>query len=304
MSKDILQGKRKPGHGQLYSDAHYMIATGDSWKELASVISKQSNKASMGDTVRRLITRLNERSPFAKASGILDNGCGGGAIISLILDDYGAEIPPTASIVAGDFSEHMLKVVQDTKDAKVAEGKAGWERLEVRNLDAQDMVGIADGSLSHVTGGHLYFLLPDYRKALKETYRVLGAGGELAISGGRGSQHLDALHDAVEVVRPGTNLQMIQEPWASEAGVKSELEAAGFGDVETFVVDSVMKYERHNDFAKMLLTMPVMKNVIGDYTEDEKDRLLAELVVALRSRNAAEPGELSGSSIVALGRKS
>lgn len=254
--------------------------------------------------VRRMVARMNEISPIATARGILDNGCGGGALISHILSEYGAKIPATASITAGDFSDPMLDAVREAKQARIAEGKTEWERLQVRKLDAHDLSGeISDGELSHVTGGHLYFLLTDYRKALKETYRVLDRGGVLAISGGKESHHLDALRDAVEVIRPGRDLLMIQEPWASEAGVKNEMEVAGFVEVETFVVGGEFKYENHADFAKMLMTMPIMKNVVSDYSEDEKKRLLVELEGALRKRNPAEPGVMTGFSIVALGRK-
>lgn len=254
----------------------------------------------MGTTLRRMIHRLNERSPFATASGVFDNGCGTGAVISYILDAFGREIPDSATVSAADFSQHMLEKLGEAKGANVSAGKQVWDRLQLHNLDAHDLSTIATGSVSHVTGGHLYFLVSNPRQALKETYRILGQGGVLALSSGKNSQHIDALHDAVEIIRPGTNLQLLQEPWASEAGVKNELEASGFVDTETFLVEAEIRYETHQDFAKTLLVMPIMKNAVESYSEDEKKRLLVTLVEALCSRNSAEPGTLTGTSIVAL----
>ncbi|KEF58900.1 uncharacterized protein A1O9_03743 [Exophiala aquamarina CBS 119918] len=279
-----------------------MTANGDDWKDLADRLSdSKGNNLQVGITLRRMILRLNERSPFATARGVFDNGCGTGSVISYILDVFGSEIPDSALVSAADFSRHMLEKLRETKEANVAAGKQVWDRLQLHNLDAHDLSTMADGSVSHVTGGHLYFLVSNPRQALEETYRILSKGGVLALSSGKGSQNLDALHDAVEEIRPGTNLQLLQEPWSSEAGVKNELEACGFVDTETFLVDAEIRYETHDDFAKTLLLMPIMKQAIESYTEDEKKRLLVKLVQALRSRNSAEPGTLTGTSIVAFG---
>ena len=254
-------------------------------------------------TVRKMIAAMNEKAPFADATGILDNGCGAGGIISHILDEYGSEIPESATLLAADYSAAMLEKVDEVKGVKISSGHKIWGRLETKNLDAHDMSAIADGSLSHITGGHVYFLLFDPRKALKEAHRVLRPGGALAVSSGKSGQHIDVLQDAVETIRPGTQLRMLSEPWKSEVGAKGELEATGFTDVQTFAVDSEVKYGSHSEFARMLLLMPVMKNVTEGYDEQEKERLHAEVVKNLHAVNPAEPGALTGSSVVAVARR-
>ncbi|OAP60387.1 hypothetical protein AYL99_05389 [Fonsecaea erecta] len=276
-----------------------MHSTGESWKELAN--KKHGLKA--GDTVKTMIARMNEILPFATARGIFDNGCGTGTIISHILDTFGGEIPDSARIIAADFSVHMLKVLGETKKTRVSMGNKAWDRLELLNLDAHDLSKIPESSISHVTGGHLYFLLSDARKALSETQRILGLGGVLALSSGKGSQHLDALQDAVEHIRPGTHLRLTREPWASEEGVRKELEDTGFVDVETFLIESEIQYKDHRDFADTLLLMPVMKNATEGYGEDERKRLLDQVVENLRGMNPAAPGTLKGTGIIALARK-
>jgi len=281
-----------------------LTGDGDSWKELADRVSeRQKDDPEVGTTLLRMISRLDERLPFATASGVFDNGCGTGGVISHILDAFGSKIPDSATISASDFSKAMLEKTAERKEANISAGKPVWDRLQLHSLDAHNLSTIADGSVSHVTGGHVYFLLSNPRQALKETHRILRPGGVLALSSGKGSQHLDALHDAVEVIRPGSNFHLLQEPWASEAGVKGELEACGFVDTEAFPVESEMRYEKHEEFANLLLVMPAMKVALESYTEDEKKRLFVEVVEALRARNPAEPGTLTGTSIVALGRR-
>ncbi|RMZ86889.1 hypothetical protein DV736_g5879, partial [Chaetothyriales sp. CBS 134916] len=279
-------------------------STGDSWKELAEIALAGKHTMGPGNATQLMITRMNELWPLSRAEGIFDNGCGTGAILSHILEHYGAEIPPSAWILAADFSDHLLEVVRKTKQAKSEiTGKNAWDRVEIRNLDAQDLSSIPDDSVSHLTGGMLYFMLPDARKALKETNRVLCPGGIVALSSGKSSEHIDALGEAVEKIRPGTHLTLLSGAWASEVGVKEELEATGFVDVETHLVASSMSYQSHQQLAEMLLQMPVMKNVVDGFSEEEKNGLLQGTVDNLKAINPAEPGTLKGVTIAALGHK-
>ena len=86
-------------------------------------------------------------------------------------------------------------------------------------------------------------------------------------------------------------------------GVKEEFESTGFVDVETHVLDASIGYESHDQFAEMLLQMPVVKNTTDEYSEDERNKLQGYVVEQLKNVNSAEPGELQGTTIVALARK-
>jgi ubiquinone/menaquinone biosynthesis C-methylase UbiE len=296
---DMHHGNRYPP-SPCPSTANEVIATGDSWKELAQ--KTQGSKA--GPTVHRMIARMNEILPFSQSTGILDNGCGSGAIISHVLDTYGSEIPETARIVASDYSTHMLDALAQTKRSQTSsENNTPWDRVELLNLDAHHLFTIASASLSHITAGHLFFLLDDSRKALAETYRVLSHQGILALSSGSGSQHTTALQNAIEKIRPGTDFRMIREEWSSEANVRNELFVTGFKRIETFSMESEMGYVDHLGFAKTLMIMPVMKNVTVDYSEEEEQRLLQEVVKELRQASPEEPGVCKGTQIVAIARK-
>lgn len=287
----------------------------DAWRDLVQKAGQY--KPNVGETTKRMITRMNELSPFASATGIFENGCGGGSLTTYIIDTYGSSLGDSNTrLLAGDFSPSMLSKLEDTKtsrleslnsgDAAAAATHRAWSKLEIHHLDAHDLRPVVPdaGSISHVTAGHLYFLLDDPRKALRETHRILvPRTGVIGISSGSPhSQHIHALQNAVETVRPGTNLRMIKEAWSSEELIRGELEATGFVDVETFFVAAEMPYESHAGMAGMLLAMPVMKEVVEGWSEEEKGRLLEVVVGELRKANAREPGVLRGGSIVAVAR--
>lgn len=250
-----------------------------------------------------MLDRMNEGWPFSSAIGIFDNGCGSGSAMSRIIDRFGTEIPTSARLLAGDFSEHMLDAFRKTKEAQSRSNGDAWDRLELQNIDAHDLSAIRDESISHVTGGMLYFLLPDPQKALQETYRILCHGGVIATSNGKQSQHIDALNKAVEKVKPGTNLGLLSGVWTSEEGVKGELTAAGFVEAKTYLIESEVSYQNHQQFGEMLLQMPVMKQAIDGMSEDEKQRLPGVVVEDLRKINPTQPGTLSGTAIIAISRK-
>lgn len=255
-------------------------------------------------TVQRMIGRMDEIYPLSKATGILDNGCGTGAVISYIVDEFGQQLPSDAVILAGDFSEHMVKALTERQKTRVEEGSQIWARLQPRQLDAHNLTAsIAPSSLSHIVASHVFFLLDDSKKALRESHLVLQSGGILAISHGYNSQHIDAIQDAVEYIRPGTNMKMIRQEWATEDATKEQLQECGFEDIEMFFVDSEMGYEKLGDFAGMLMNMPVMTNVTEDYSQEEKDKLVAKVGEILRGMNGDGPGKLKGRNLVTLARK-
>ncbi|KPI40410.1 CRAL-TRIO domain-containing protein C3H8.02 [Cyphellophora attinorum] len=282
----------------MAKDMH--ASTGESWKDMAAAFTKLPDFQKANPTTKRLIARMDEVYPVREATGILDNGCGAGALISYILDEYGSQLPPDATIIGADFSEHMVKALSDKQKTRIDGGQEVWKRLQPRQIDAHDLSSvIGAGSLSHVVAGHVFFLLADARKALRQAHLVLQSGGILAISHGYESQHIDAIQDAVESVRPGTQLKMVRKEWSTEEATKAELEECGFEDVEIFFVDNEMGYEKIDDFASMLVRMPVMQNVVDDYSTDEKQRLVQQLAGNLRQANPKEPGKLRGRNLSA-----
>lgn len=228
-----------------------------------------------------------------------------------MLGEYADALNADVRLLAGDFSEGMLDVLRETKAEKSSvvngekdKAREAWAKLDIRNIDAHNLEGIADGCFSHVIGCMVYFLLPDPRKALRETHRVLCADGTVATMNGKTMQHIDAIGEAVEEIRPGTHLKLLSGAWTSEEGIKGEFEAAGFGDVQTLLVEAEMDYESHEKLAELLLKMPVMGNVIEGWEESENERLEEVLIEKLKAKNWEAPGTLKGVTIMAFARKS
>ena len=99
-----------------------------------------------------MLERANAFLPFTEATGILDNGCGPGPVMSRVLNDY--QIPESCSLTCSDFSEGMIKQVQGTKeDAVKADAKSPWSRVETVVQDAMDLKSVEDSSKTHVTAG-------------------------------------------------------------------------------------------------------------------------------------------------------
>lgn len=294
---------------QPYDRSNASKAKEDPWKDIASKAKSTTDQAN--PTIQMMVHRMNESYPFASAKGILDNGCGWGGIVSHILDAHGDQIPQAATLLAGDTSEAMLQSLREKRDTKIANvtsatTKNSWSRLTIQNLDAQDLASISENSLSHVTAGHLYFLLPKPILALRETYRVLTPNGITALTTSQSAQHVTALQDAFERVKPGTNLQMLKEPWSSVDGLKRELEAVGFVDVEVVTIETEMKYDTGNieGFVDMLLGMPVLSDTLAGFDEEERGRLNGVVVEELSRADPEGKGVLKAVGILTLGRKS
>lgn len=120
---------------------------------------------------------------FSSATSILDIGCGPGTAVTLLAEGYGAHIPADASLVATDFSQDMVNATLAKKQNIVAAGNDVsncWARLEAQVMDAQDLSAVESGSVSHLMGSLVYFMLPDAVKGLREANRVLKEGGVFA----------------------------------------------------------------------------------------------------------------------------
>lgn len=132
---------------------------------------------------KRMLAAMDAASSFSSATSILDIGCGPGTAVTLLVDDFGKQIPADATLVASDFAKGMVDATLAKKQSIVAAGTdVGncWGRLQGQVMDAQDLSAIDSGSVSHLMGSLVYFMLPDAGKGLREANRVLKEGGVFA----------------------------------------------------------------------------------------------------------------------------
>jgi ubiquinone/menaquinone biosynthesis C-methylase UbiE len=125
-------------------------------------MARMYKQLTVGVSSRPIATMLdlaNAYLPFSEATGIHDNGCGPGNVIEKIIADYGAVIPSTASLSASDFAQPMVSQVEVVKKESVEKDpSSAWSRVRLDVLNAMDLQGVEDGSLSHVTAGWVYFV--------------------------------------------------------------------------------------------------------------------------------------------------
>jgi ubiquinone/menaquinone biosynthesis C-methylase UbiE len=250
-----------------------------------------------------MVGRMNEIWPFSKAKSIFDTGCGPGVVVSHIIQEHGKEIPASAKILAGDFSEPMLDAARKLKKERSFETDNIWDRVELRNIDAQDLSAIPDGSVSHATGGFVFFMLPDPRKALRETNRVLCDGGVLALSSWQSSEWMDTLTLAFERVNPKADAPKLVGPWTTTEGVQVELKATGFADVEAQYVVASFNYKTHEEVADMLMDIPATNNAVQGMSEQEVAQLRQTILDHLVKHHPAAPGTMKGVTIAAVACK-
>lgn len=279
------------------------IAKGDDWDSMAAEYKKFAAGPST-NAIKTILERANATLPFSQATGILDNGCGPGPIISALLDKYGTEIPKDCTLMAADFSEGMVKQVEASKASAIADDKPGWDRLQTKVLNAMDMQGVPDASQSHITAGWVYFMTPSPQKCLSESLRILKPAGILAASSWEGNQWIDIITHSFAQVRPDKQMLTLPEAWSNVDLLKREFEQAGFRDVQAERVQVYMQFERHEVLAEWLLTkMPPVIALTKDMSDEEMGRLREVAVRKCREMCPSEPGELSGVSLLAIGRK-
>ncbi|TKA31776.1 hypothetical protein B0A50_01854 [Salinomyces thailandicus] len=273
---------------------------GADWEHLASDYTKFTNQTSRG-TIGMLLERGNALYPFSQAEGILDNGCGSGPAMSRLIEDYGSALPSTCSLACADFSEAMIRQVENIREQAASDSP--WKRVQTKVQNAMDLNEIAEGSVTHITAGWVYFMTPDPLKCLSESRRVLKEDGVLALSSWEDSQWMQ-LTSAIVKVRPDKKLPQIPAEWRSDSAVKAEMQKAGFRDCESHRVRVQMKFETHEGFVDFALTkMPHITHMTSDMSAEELASFRALMVEEMKGMCPDAPGSLEGMSLVGVGRK-
>ena len=253
-----------------------------------------------------MIDALNTAYPLSEATVIMDTGCGSGLVTDLLIREYGKQLPKSVRLITADFSAGMVKQVQERQKKEVAQGNLVWSQVKPAVYDAQDLSGIADGSLSHILGGFVFFMLPQPRLALKEALRVLTAengGGVLALTSFRSNEWTDMLQ-LVKVVRPDLTVPAVPQTWASVEGVCGELEATGFREVKGHTMPTFMQLEDPVATVNLMVKgLPHMSKVREEMKPEEIDQACDLMVQHLRSNHPQLPSRMVGTAIVAIGRK-
>lgn len=108
---------------------------------------------------------LPEMDPMA----ILDIGCGGGMLISLMGKRYGGTIRGV------DISEDAVELASSINSDLIESGRCSISKASVSSLPFKD------GTFDLVTAFETYFFWPELKEDIKEAARTVGPGGILLI---------------------------------------------------------------------------------------------------------------------------
>ncbi|KAH9885298.1 S-adenosyl-L-methionine-dependent methyltransferase [Xylariomycetidae sp. FL2044] len=291
------------------------------WFKVNSKYSQRITEGTVAKPVQAILERLNALRPFEDASGILDNGSGPGLIMSKLIEQYYASIPRSCSLICSDYSSAMIgQVLQNRKAALERDAGSLWARVDVRVLDALDLKTIQDDSLSHVAAGlvspgyllsalltdansvQVYNLTTDPQKCLMECRRVLEPNGALAVSAWEGNDWLDMMK-VITNIKPELS-NAVSPKWSSASAISTDLEQAGFRDIQVQSIPIAVEFQTHDKFVHTLLTFqPRMVALLKQFTEDQKATLKKLLIEEMQVYCPTEPGALNGTVLVATGRK-
>ena len=270
----------------------------EGWAKWGSTLSRFQQDGPGVQGGQALVKHANSSLPFSKASGIMDIGCGSGSVVRELIAAYGPEIPKEARIIAADLSPGMIEQVRQRQSQDTA-----WAKVELAIYDAMDLSAVPDGSLSHVLSGFTIFLLPDHRKGMSEALRILETGGILAFTSMAQSTWTE-LMGKISEVRPEKKVPGPGPMWKTEDGVKGELEAAGFKDVQAYSASLYIPFEDHMEIVDYLMsTLPFMPMFTKDMTAEEISRSRDLMIQHVKEEYPTLPGKLPGLAIIGIGKK-
>ncbi|MCL2890599.1 MAG: class I SAM-dependent methyltransferase [Methanomassiliicoccaceae archaeon] len=138
-------------------------------------------KKPVGEEGRSLLEEMNRhhrklsewalsKLPMKECKKILDIGCGGGMLISLLNERFA-----NAEIYGIDISEESVDMAKKVNSDIVGEGRCHI------TLDSVSDIPFEDGSFDLVTAFETYFFWPDLRSDLKEAASKVKKGGYIVI---------------------------------------------------------------------------------------------------------------------------
>ncbi|OJD19288.1 hypothetical protein AJ78_00737 [Emergomyces pasteurianus Ep9510] len=254
-----------------------------------------------------LVEAANTASPLSRASTILDIGCGGGQIVTEVLEKYNSVIPESTRIIASDFVKGMVNIVREDQKRHISSGNTKWERLETAVLDATDLSSFKDGECSHVLAGFVFNGLPNPAKALQEANRVLRPGGILVLTNVKSGEWVDLLQ-VIKDIRPDLpqppTVKSFAPTWHEDADTKAHLEGARFQDVEVQEIPLTYSFSSYQELREKLFdSLPFLGKWLSEMTGEEIEKAKDLLVERTKGTYPSEPFALRGTATLAVGRK-
>ena len=219
-------------HNHIQKDYHHTA-----WSSHATKFSPVENLTTPLD--RELVELVNKTLPIdSPESRVFDNGCGHGALSSILKSQY-----PHVHLLATDASHGMF----DMKKARAS--KERWSHFDARVVDSRNLQGVADDSFTHTLSAFMVCLAQDPHLIMREMYRVTRPGGVLGIATW-GTPYYDFWEGpwakaCREVGGAEYEATMLMSPeWTCAKEIEGNVEAVGFKDVTAVEKQGTWTFDR------------------------------------------------------------
>ena len=166
---------------------------------------------------------------FSPNFTVLDVGCGGGLMISMLSKKI-----PEGKIFGIDYSKEMVKYSTDFNRQLILQN-----RVEIKEESVEKM-SFSDNSFDVVTAVETYYFWPSFEQGLNEIKRVLKDNGQLIIVS-------ELIKDGTQEIR---NAKMLREKNANLISLdemKKTMQNVGFKRVQSFrkhsIIDKLLRRE-------------------------------------------------------------
>ena len=249
--------------------------------------------------VQEVVYEVNQLSPLDAPDAIaFDNGCGTGAVTIILKTAF-----PNLKLISTDISEGMI----DQVVAKVEE--KGWKNVEARVLDAADLKGIADSSITHTFSTFMLCLASEPHQILNEIYRVTKPGGILGFATWADPHFgfwTTPWTKACRELDPQYGPPYVMEPaWTLLDSVRVRLQDAGFKEVKLHHATSMWQWNSVQEAVDWFLEAGHPRNVAIARSWTERGRDIEEIkpgfTRALAEAYEQEDGKMVGPCIACIG---
>ncbi|KAL9595209.1 MAG: hypothetical protein Q9179_005075, partial [Wetmoreana sp. 5 TL-2023] len=190
---------------------------------------------------KELVELVNEILPFnSPHSRVFDNGCGHGALSSIIKARY-----HSVYLLAADASPGMF----DKKKERAS--RESWRHFDARVLDSRKLDGIPDDHFTHTLSAFMICLAQDPDLIMQEMYNVTKSGGVLGIATWD-TPYYDFWErpwaKACKQIDDGYEPTMLMSPeWTVAKEIKENIQKAGFKDVTAIEKTGTWVFEDANE---------------------------------------------------------
>lgn len=232
--------------------------------------------------MRAFAEPLVERLDVDRSARVLEVGAGSGALTEVLF-------PRVRSLLATDFAPRMIDVLRERLEA------VGATNVQYAVMDGQALE-LEDSSFDAAACSFALMLFPNRRKGFAELCRVVIPDGRVAVSGWAGPDQFEMFGlflAALQAAFPDMPAPPSPPPVLSLSDLaefKSEMEAAGFRDVEVGLVARDLEVSDFETMWRMLTVgAPPVQSLFERVGPSGKERIREHLHEIVEERFGGGP---------------